>query len=418
MKPTLLAIVLVALGTTAMAQFPPFDQLRARADLPDPLVALDGTKISNKDEWLAKRKPELKKLFQHYMYGQFPEKPANAQFKVERVDPKALGGKATLKEITISFGPPETPKIHMLLVVPNKRSGPAPVFLGLNFNGNHTTINDPNVSLPTNWVPGGRKGVKNNRATDEGRGSDASAWSMEQLVDAGYAVATVYCGDIVSDRSDKKEGIQNFIKTGHDAAHDWGAIAAWAWGLERCIDYLLTDPDLDANRIILFGHSRLGKTALLAAAFDERAAMVIPNQAGCGGTSPSRSRNPKSETVKVITTRFPHWFTPTFAKFSDAVDKIPFDQHCLIALMAPRPVLLNNATEDQWANPDGQFDMLLAADPVYKLFGSEGVAAKERPAVGRLLTSPLGYRIRAGKHSVTPEDWQAFVDYANVRLKK
>ena len=403
-----------------MAQFPPVSQLPERAELPDPLVMLDGTKIVTKEDWRSKRAPELKNLFQHYMYGYFPPRPDNVQFKVERVDPNALGGKATLKEITISFGPPTTPKLNLLLVIPNKRSGPAPVFFGLNFTGNHSVLDDPKIKLPTTWLADNRKGVKNNRATDEGRGTALDAWAIEQTIDAGYAVATVYYGDIDPDRKDVREGIQPHLrKPGTTPGPtDWSTVAAWAWGISRCVDYLVTDSDIDMSRIIVFGHSRLGKTTLLAAAFDERIAMVIPHQAGCGGTSPNRTRNPKAETVKIINKSFPHWFNGPFKEFGDQVNRLPFDQHCLIALCAPRPVLLSNAIDDQWANPDGQFDMLVAADPVYKLMGSTGVAAKTRPQIGELSNAPLGYFIRAGKHSTTPEDWRAFTKCAEVQLKK
>jgi cephalosporin-C deacetylase-like acetyl esterase len=188
--------------------------------------------------------------------------------------------------------------------------------------------------------------------------------------------------------------------------------------VSRCIDYLVTDSDIDASRIVVFGHSRLGKTTLLAAAFDERIAVAIPHQAGCGGTGPSRTKNPKSETVERINKAFPHWFNGPFKEFSTQVNRLPFDQHCLIALVAPRPVLLSNALDDQWANPDGQFDMLVAADPVYKLLGSPGVGAKVRPQIGQLLDSPLGFFIREGKHSTTPEDWRMFVRFADKQLKR
>lgn len=420
MKLTVIILSILLLGATAMAQLPAPENLPANSDLPDPLVMLDGSKVRTKEDWFAKRRPELKELFQNYMYGYFPAKPANLSFKVERIDKNALGGKATLKEITISYGPPETPKAHLLLVFPNKRTGPAPVFVGVNFPGNHAALADPKIRLPQTWVPGNNKikGVKDNRATDEGRGKEIDTWSIEQTIDAGYAVATVYAGDIEPDRTGKREGVQAFIHSGKPAEHDWGTIAAWAWGISRVIDYLVTDADIDAGRIIVFGHSRMGKTALLAAAFDERVALAIPHQAGCGGTAPNRSRNPKAESVKRINTSFPHWFTPTFSKFNDAVEKIPFDQHALVAMMAPRPVLLSNALDDQWANPDGQFDMLVAADPVYKLLGSEGLAVKSQPAIGQLVSSPLGYFIRNGKHSTTPEDWRVFVQYANARLVK
>jgi len=164
------------------------------------------------------------------------------------------------------------------------------------------------------------------------------------------------------------------------------------------------------------GHSRLGKTALLAAAFDERIALVVPLQAGCGGTAPSRGK--VGESVKQINDRFPHWFNGTFKEFNDQPDRLPFDQHCLVALVAPRPVLFSNATEDTWANPAGQFQVLQAADPVYRFLGAGGLEAKEMPEVGKLIDSRLGYYIRPGKHSMTKDDWKGFLDFADKQLSR
>lgn len=400
----------------ALADFPPVSKLPVRPELPDPLVMLDGTKITTKEDWMTKRRPELQKLFQHYMYGYLPEKPAKIDFKVERIDREALGGKATLKEVTISFGPPETPKLRLLLVVPNQRKGPAPVFVGLNFRGNHTLLNDPKIALPTAWVPAG-PGVKNNRATDAGRGTQVDVWAIEQTIDRGYAVATVYYGDIDPDRADKREGIQPHLrKPGEQPGpHDWATIAAWAWGIHRILDYLVTDPDIDAGRIIVVGHSRLGKTALLAAAFDTRIAAAMPHQAGCGGTAPSRGKI--GESVQQINDRFPHWFNGAFKEFNNQPEKLPFDQHCLVALCAPRPVLFTNAVEDSWANPTGQFDVLKAADPVYRLLGVEGLAVQKMPEVNQFVNSRLGYWIRPGKHSMTREDWRIFREFADKHVK-
>jgi hypothetical protein len=414
-------VLLLAIGAAVRADFPPASKLPARPELPDPLTLFDGKKVTTKEEWVNKRRPELKELFQHYMYGYFPPKPDNLQFKLERVDRKALGGKATLKEVTISFGPPGTPKMHLMLFVPNQRKGPAPVFLGLNFSGNHTLVNDPKVRLPEAWLPKNYPGVKDNHATDAGRGKLVNVWAIEQTIDRGYAVATIYCGDIDPDRPDKREGIQPHLrKPGQESGpHDWGTIAAWAWGLQRAVDYLVTDPDIDARRIIIVGHSRLGKTALLAAAFDERVALAIPHQAGCGGTAPSRRLGDKgAESVKRINTSFPHWFNGEFKEFNDHPERLPFDQHCLIALTAPRPVLLTNAVEDTWANPAGQFELLKAAEPVYRLLGAGGLEDHKRPEVGHLSGGRLGYYIREGKHSMTPGDWRIFCDYADRQLGK
>jgi hypothetical protein len=402
-------MVLVTAGT-AGAEFPEFAKLPVHKELPDPLVMLDGRKVASKKQWLKERVPELKELFQHYMYGKFPP-PVKVEAKVEHEDPKALGGKATLKDITLTIGGKH--KAHLLLVIPNHRKGPAPVFVGLNFAGNHAVLDDKNIRLPTSWMYGNRKGVKNNRATDAGRGSQTADWDIEKTIDAGFAVATMYSGDIEPDRADVREGVQAAFPQG-DSAESWGTIAAWAWGIHRILDYLTTVPELDASRIIVVGHSRLGKTALLAGAFDTRIAVVMPHQAGMGGTAPSRGA--VGESVKRINTSFPHWFNGNYKLFNDAPERLPFDQHCLVALCAPRPVLFTNAQEDQWANPDGQFEVLKAADPVYRFLGAGGLGAKKPPELGKLVDSTLGYYIRAGKHSMTAEDWGVFRTFAGKHL--
>ena len=399
-------------GADEVEPLPEPAQIASSSDLPDPLVCLDGTKINSRAQWESKRKPELKRLFQHYMYGYFPE-PQEIAAAVERQSGNYFGGKATKKEVTIRFGPEGTPPIHLLLVVPNKRT-PAPVFVGLNFNGNHALLDDPEIALPATWMREAKKGVVNNRATDEGRGTEADVWNIEHVIDNGYAVATFYAGDVDPDKNDPTDGIQpHFLKAGltKDDAHSWATLAAWAYGIQRAVDYLHQDKSIDTDRIAVVGHSRNGKTALLAGAFDERIDLVIPLQAGCGGTAPSRGT--VGESVKRINDVFPHWFNGTFKSFNDQTDKIPFDQHCLIALCAPRPVLLPNAVEDQWANPAGQFDMLKAAEPVYRLYGTEGCAAETMPETGKLVDSKLGYWIRPGKHSMTKADWDVFVSFAD-----
>jgi hypothetical protein len=405
-------------GILAMATFggdyPDPSKLPANADLPDPLVMFNGKPVATKEQWCKERRPELKKLYEHYMFGVSPPAP-KVNAKIERIDKNALGGKATLKEITLTFAGIDGPKIHLLLVIPNKRDGKAPVFVGMNFAGNHAVLDDPKIQLNPNWMYGNRKGVKNNRATDASRGAETSVWNIEDAIERGYAVATFYSGDIDADQKEVRDGVQKYF----GKEYDWSTIAAWAWGYSRVIDYLVTDADIDATKIIAVGHSRNGKTALLAGAFDERIAVIIPHQAGCGGSAPSRRRGEKkAESVKAINTSFPHWFNARFKEFNEEPERLPFDQHCLIAMCAPRPVLLSNAVEDKWANPSGQFELLLAADPVYRLVGAKGAGAKTMPAVGKLLDSPLGYYIRAGTHSMNRDDWRAFLDFADKHLSK
>ncbi|HEY3323492.1 MAG TPA: acetylxylan esterase [Planctomycetota bacterium] len=414
-------ILCVAMGVLIMATahaegFPSVEQLPAQPNLPDMLTAFNGEKITSKEQWVQKRRPELKALFQHYMYGFFPPAPEKIEATVEREDKQYFGGKATKKEVAIKYGPAGAPPIHLLLILPNNKK-PAPVFAGENFNGNYQVLKDPTIPLPTVWVPKQPK-MKSNEPIEDLRGAEVEVWNAEHLVDRGYGLATFYCGDIDPDKNDFTDGIHPFYaKAGQPRGpQDWGAIAAWAFGLQRVVDYLVTDPAVDKTRIVSVGHSRLGKTAMLAAAFDERFAMAIPLQAGCGGTAPSRGKI--GEAVERINRVFPHWFCDEFKKFNACPEKLPFDQHGLVALMAPRPVLFSNATDDQWANPAGQFDVLVAADPVYRLLGAGGMDAKAMPETGKLLDSTLGYFIRPGKHSMTKLDWDAFMDFADKNLKQ
>jgi hypothetical protein len=409
----------LVLAAAAHAGFPDVSKLPSHKALPDPLTMFNGDRVTTRDQWVHKRRPELKALFQYYMYGHLPPAPAKIASTVEREDHRYFGGKATMKQVTIAFGSPKVPRIHLLLVVPNDRRTPAPVFLGLNFCGNHTLVKDPSVALPTSWMPDHCPGCKDHRATEAGRGAQADVWSLEYVIGRGYAVATFYNGDIAPDHPGFSDGVfPHYLQKGEKRTgpHDWGAIAAWAWGLHRAVDYLRTDGDIDRDRIAVVGHSRLGKTALVAAAFDERIALAIPHQAGCGGTAPSRGK--VGESVKQINDSFPHWFDDEFKKFNGRPDRLPFDQNCLVALVAPRPVLFTNGVEDTWANPEGQFDVLRAADPVYRFLGVEGLEATRMPKPGKLIDSRLGYHIRPGKHSMGPEDWKVFLDFADKHLGK
>jgi hypothetical protein len=406
-------------------EFPEVSQLPANKDLPDPLVMMDGRRVTSAEMWEHERKPELKALFQHYMYGILPPVPPKVTWTVERIDPNFFGGKATKKEIAIRVAPEPCPTINLLLVVPNQKKGPAPVFLGINFTGNHALVTDPSVALPTAWMRGGKgEEVVNSRATEKGRGKAVGTFALEQSIDRGYAVATWYYGDGLPDKPDYKDGIYPYIVKveGKDLGPtDCGAIAIWAWTFHRCIDYLVTDKDLDPKRIAVTGHSRNGKASLVAAAFDDRIALAIPHQAGCGGTAPSRCENPPGkmlhETVARINTSFPHWFCGNFKKFNDQVERLPFDQNCLAALCAPRPILFTNGVDDQWANPTGQFEMLRSASSVYELLGSRGLDAKDMPPLGALISSPVGYYIRTGPHVSDPEYWKIFLDFADRNLK-
>jgi len=391
------------------------------ADFPDPLVMSDGSKVATKDDWNEKRKPELKELFQKHMYGRYPEVRTKISAKVLHEDEKAFGGIGTLREVELSVGIKDCPPMHLLMAFPNERpKAGSPVFVGMNFSGNHTLTADDKIRIPTAWMYDNGPGVKKNRATEEGRGKAAKVWPLEQIVKAGYGVVTFYSGDVDPDTKDSRGGMRPFITPipkGPVPDDFPSTIMCWAWGIHRAVDYVVTQPEFNAKRIAAVGHSRLGKTVLVATAFDDRIAVAFPHQAGCGGTAPSRQSDPKAESVKRINTSFPHWFSGSFKDFNDDTAKLPFDQHSLLALCAPRAVLYSNATEDQWANPTGQFEMMKLATPVYKLHGAEGIGATEFPEVGHVLDSRLGYWIREGKHEMNAEDWKVFAGFADKWMK-
>jgi hypothetical protein len=255
---------------------------------PDLLTMQNGMKVTTKSEWETQRKPELKKQFQDLMYGQYPSIKPDVSAKVVYENKTAFGGKATLREVALKVTP-DAPAVYVLIVTPNHRSNPVPAFVGLSFGGNHNLVEDAKIRIPEGWMYPGEPGVVNNQATAAGRGKSRATWPLEQIVDRGYALAVAYNGDIIPDNPKIRGGLADLLlpATAKDDPAATATIMAWAWGMHRIADYVTTLPEIDAKRLAVVGHSRLGKTAILAAAFDERFSIAIPNNAGCGGTAPN-----------------------------------------------------------------------------------------------------------------------------------
>lgn len=385
--------------------------------LPDPLLLPNGNRVKNSSAWLKYGRPRTLDLFTEHVYGRAPGKPAKMRFKILSQDNNALGGKAIRKEILILFtGREDGPSMELLLYIPKNAPQPAPVFLGLNFSGNQSVHPDPGIRISQRWMRNSSDGsVVNNRATEKSRGLQASRWAIDSALERGFAVATSYYGDVEPDHPDGwKTGVRAALSKDGSATvfkpDDWGAIAAWAWGLSRAMDYIERDRLLDAKRVVVLGHSRLGKTALWAGAVDRRFAIVISNNSGCGGAALSRRRF--GETVARINGSFPHWFCGNFKQYNGNEDSLPVDQHQLIALIAPRPVYIASAQEDLWADPKGEFLAAKHAEPVYALFKLAGLGVTEMPPVNTPVGNYIGYHIRSGKHDITQYDWEQYFRFA------
>ncbi len=385
--------------------------------LPDPLAMPGGKRVPDAATWWKSQRPIVLKQMEMHVFGAMPPALPIAHVEDHGLDENALGGKGRRKEVTLYFKKDRTgPAVNVLIFLPPKSSkakGPYPAFLGYNFNGNHTVHADPKIRKSNVWPR--KAGSSPSVPDDSTRGRSASRWQVEKILERGYALVTIYYGDVDPDFYDGfKNGVHALYPKYQDRADNWTSIGGWAWTLSRVLDHLETDDLIDAKRVSVIGHSRLGKTSLWAGATDPRFALVISNNSGCGGAALARRRF--GETVKRINTSFPHWFTKLHKQYNDNEDKMPVDQHYVMALIAPRPLYVASAERDSWADPKGEFLATVAATPVYKLLGKEGMPATEWPAVGKPVHGTIGYHIRVGKHDVTAFDWEQYLDFADKHL--
>ena len=439
--------------------------------LPDPLLTDNGKKVRTVRKWEKVRRPEILKTFEDEMFGRSPlPTPEKQHYEVMYVDSSALGGLATRKEVNIFFNEGKDAYLTMLLYIPNAVEGPVPAFLGVNFKGNWGVCKEEGI-----YQPPFRANKKHNIIENQRRGDAASRWPLEMILKAGYAVATYYRGDTSPDIDNGHNNAlhRSYYRKGqkHPEKDEWGTIGAWAWGLSRCLDYLETDNAVNAEKVAVFGHSRLGKTSLWAGATDPRFALVISNCSGCGGAAISRRHF--GETVQAINRTFNHWFCDNFKKYNENEASLPIDQHELLALIAPRPLYVVSATGDGWADPHGEFISACEASRVYNLYGLPGLIGTDGKPVTKslniclsdptvqaisgvdvdveaieaamadvkkngtkaqrkiealkyapmpapdqpLLDGTVGYHIHTGKHDINAFDWSQYIKFADRFLK-
>ena len=392
--------------------------------LPEVLISENGKKITDYLSWIKIRRPEILSLFEENIYGKIPGELKLTSYKVVEQSDHACNNKAIRKQVVLNFqNNGKELNVGLLIYLP-KNGRKAPVFVSYNFWGNQTVTDDPEIILTKSWINDNTTlGHINNQVTEKSRGAGKRLLPVEQLIAAGYGLATMYAGDVDPDKSgdagaDFSDGIHPLLyKKGQTKPLDneWGAIAAWAWGLSRAMDYFEKDTDIDADKVIVFGHSRHGKAALWAGARDQRFAIVVSNNSGCGGAALSRRQF--GERLGGMNAQFKHWLCENSKKYDYKEAALPVDQHELIALIAPRPVYVASAEEDLWADPKGEFLSAHFATPVYELFGKQGISSPKMPEINNPIMTSIAYHIRTGKHMATEYDWEQYIKFADFHLK-
>lgn len=372
-------------------------------ELPDPLVFNNGKKVRNRRQWKRKRRAEILEIFSQEMYGHVPARPEGLHFKTLSEE-KVYDGLGIRKVVRIYLDAAEQHWFDALIHLPAGARKPVPMFAGLNFKGNDATLDE----------------------------RSSARWPYEQILKGGFGVATAWRDSVEPDGKQfvvPDEDADWFCRDGgvrawYNQGGDWGAISSWAWGLSRILDYLETDPAVDARHVVVFGHSRLGKTSLWAGANDPRFALVISNCSGCCGAA--ISRRVFGENFAVIDHVFPHWFTREFDKYSNHEEQFPADQHWLASLAAPRPLYIVSAQLDGWADPRGEWLCAKSVGPVYRLFRKPGLSFDEMPTLAEDAApesvvcdnaGTVAYHIRNGKHDIIAPDWEQYIAFARRHFK-
>ncbi|MBQ8159174.1 MAG: hypothetical protein IJ083_00360 [Clostridia bacterium] len=375
---------------------------RAYVSLPDLMTFQDGTPVTSDPESLAARRLEMLDLLKEYVYGPVPTEGFTEECTVLE-NGTALDGKANRTQVQISITTDKgTLPVNLLLYTP-AASEKAPIFLCLS-GGNYTVLDDPAI-LPD------ASQAADDASWEEGRGSSAAAYQVADGIDRGYGYAFISVSDVAPDNL---EGYATRLISLFDEP-EMMALSGWAFGLSRAIDYLVTDPAVDADHIAVYGHSRYGKAALWTGANDERVAVTFSHQSGGGGAAMNRENN--ADNIHSLTKMEPWWFNSVYASYADRPDELPIDAHFTIACVAPRAVYMSNGLYDMWSDPQGSLNALLLARPMYEAYGAEVIPADyvlgtaEPVADQTVWTSGMSMHVLPEFHTASAEDWTLFFGY-------
>lgn len=378
---------------------------RDYSTLPDALVMADGTAVATPEQFDVRR-AEILSLFEAHVYGTLPKDGFATSFEVLE-EGEVLDGAAIRRQVKLTVTTSKGSSDALLLLYIPNQDMPAPAILGLNFNGNHTVLEDPSILASCSFDTA-------QEGWEENRGSKAERWNIADSISRGYAVATIFCNDFAIDSG--KTYADRVIRLFDEP--EFKAVGAWAFGLMRGVDYLITDEAIDSDHIAVIGHSRLGKAAVWAGANDDRIGLVISNDSGNTGASLSRGNH--GETVRSINLAFPHWFSSKYASYGGKESTLPVDQNLLLAAIAPRKLYVASAQGDLWADPQGAWNALMAASNAYALYGLPVLpySAEEPPVDTSAATSAMGYHTRTGWHDVQKEDWQHYLHFMDAYFVK
>ena len=371
----------------------------------------DDGAVSSIDDWAARRSLLQAALAEH-VYGPFPSGPQGVLVSHEVLEKDFANGTGTLEELTVRIGSGANAiRFRIALAIPNyaNETSPAPLILAQNFCGNRLAMDRDSISEPLGEEQGCGDNPVINGLVKMIFGAHIATPPIPTILERGYAIGEIFPSEVAPDNKGAAPAALERIgqwttpeTVPQGVLSTWGATFGWA------LDAMGADARLDQDKLVVWGHSRHGKAALLAAAHDDRIDGVISHQSGTGGATLTNSHN--GESVRQITNSYPHWFSPTYATYADREEEIPVEQHQLLALIAPRPVLLGNGWKDVWSDPNGTFRAAQAADPAWELLGSQGLT---QTGLGDpdMLSGELAFQIRSGAHGVRKADWRAFLDW-------